>query len=184
MKVRHGIKQWAVISLLGALLVGALIFSSTLRAVAGWEKMDVCHVTNVPAEGDGIIINIADPAWDAHEAHGDRKIDPNDPLVTDNGDGTCHVSSGLDGPDAVDDAVTTPVDTPVTIDVLANDIYVEPVVVLLEVGPSHGLVGPWADGTITYTPDPGFSDTDSFTYRICDTAGQCDTATVIIIVGP
>lgn len=80
--------------------------------------------------------------------------------------------------------MTTPVDTPVTIDVLANDIYVDPVVVSLQVGPSHGLVGPWVDGTITYYPDPGFFGTDSFTYQICDTGGQCDSATVTITVRP
>jgi hypothetical protein len=76
------------------------------------------------------------------------------------------------------------VDTPITINVLANDIYIDPVVVSLQVGPSQGLVGPWVDGTITYYPDPGFFGTDSFTDQICDATGQCDTATVTIIVGP
>ena len=38
------------------------------------------------------------------------------------------------------------------------------------------------DGTIDYTPDPGFFGTDSFTYEVCDLAGLCDTATVDITV--
>jgi len=87
-------------------------------------------------------------------------------------------------PEAVDDEVTTPVDTPVTIDVLANDSYDSPVVVSLQVGPSYGLVGPWVDGTITYSPNAGFFGTDSFIYQICYTFGLCDSATVTIIVGP
>jgi hypothetical protein len=104
-------------------------------------------------------------------------------LVTDYGDGTCHVSQAA-APTANDDKVTTPVDTPVTIDVLANDIYcgtVEPATVVF---PDSGSLGPWDGGTITYYAVAGSSCTDSFTYQICDTAGQCDSATVYITVGP
>ena len=38
------------------------------------------------------------------------------------------------------------------------------------------------DGSIDYTPDPDFFGTDSFTYEVCDLAGDCDTATVDITV--
>ncbi|MCP4407362.1 MAG: hypothetical protein GY807_06300, partial [Gammaproteobacteria bacterium] len=38
------------------------------------------------------------------------------------------------------------------------------------------------NGTITYTPEPGFTDSDSFDYQICDTGLLCDTATVNITV--
>jgi hypothetical protein len=122
--------------------------------------------------------SLADPAWPAHAEHGDKEIGNG---ATAREDGTCYLSTALD---AVDDAVATPVDTSVTIDVLANDIYVDSAVVSLQVGPSHGLVGPWVDGTITYSPDSGFFGTDSFTYQICDASGLCDTATVTITVGP
>ena len=40
------------------------------------------------------------------------------------------------------------------------------------------------DGSIDYTPDPDFFGTDSFTYEVCDLAGDCDTATVDITVNP
>ena len=50
------------------------------------------------------------------------------------------------------------------------------------------------DGTITYTPDPGFSGADAFTYTICElpgvspsgipATGLCDTATVTVTVNP
>ncbi len=37
---------------------------------------------------------------------------------------------------------------------------------------------------ITYTPDPGFTGTDTFTYQVCDSAGQTATATVTVVVQP
>jgi hypothetical protein len=173
MKLKHKSKLWMA-ALLGALLVSALVFS---LVAAGQIKYDVCHVTNDPKAGDGHVISIADPAWETHEAHGDKMIgDGAEP----NGDGTCYLVTF----EAVDDEVTMPLDTPQTINVLANDSYVGDVVVSLQTGPSNGLVGPWANGTITYYPDKGFFGTDSFTYQICDTGGQCDTATVTITVGP
>jgi unsaturated chondroitin disaccharide hydrolase len=37
---------------------------------------------------------------------------------------------------------------------------------------------------LTYTPDPGFTGTDTFTYQVCDSAGQTATATVTVVVQP
>jgi unsaturated chondroitin disaccharide hydrolase len=38
--------------------------------------------------------------------------------------------------------------------------------------------------TITYTPNPGFTGADTFTYQVCDSAGQTATATVTVVVQP
>jgi hypothetical protein len=38
--------------------------------------------------------------------------------------------------------------------------------------------------TLTYTPNPGFQGTDTFTYLVCDSAGNCSTATVSVTVQP
>jgi len=38
------------------------------------------------------------------------------------------------------------------------------------------------DGTITYTPDDGFSGTDRFVYEICDDTDRCDPGTVTVTV--
>ena len=38
--------------------------------------------------------------------------------------------------------------------------------------------------TVTYTPEPGFQGADSFSYQACDSAGNCATATVYVMVGP
>ena len=69
-------------------------------------------------------------------------------------------------------------------DVLANDIYVDPVVVSVQVFPQYGILGIVSGGIFEYTPNAGFVGTDSFTYQLCDTGGQCDTANVTITVGP
>ena len=37
---------------------------------------------------------------------------------------------------------------------------------------------------VTYTPNPGFQGTDTFTYLACDSAGNCSTATVSVAVQP
>jgi len=88
------------------------------------------------------------------------------------------------GPEAVDDEASTPIDTKVTIDVLANDAYVGPVVATIQVFPQHGILGIVDIGVFEYTPVSGYIGADSFTYQICDTVGACDTATVTITVGP
>jgi len=38
------------------------------------------------------------------------------------------------------------------------------------------------DGTITYTPNAGYSGPDSLVYQVCDTGLLCDTATVNVTV--
>jgi hypothetical protein len=38
--------------------------------------------------------------------------------------------------------------------------------------------------TVTYTPNPGFQGTDTFTYLACDSAGNCSMATVSVAVQP
>jgi len=46
--------------------------------------------------------------------------------------------------------------------------------------PINGTVVFNADGEFSYTPHSGFSSDDSFTYQVCNSTGQCDTATVYI----
>jgi hypothetical protein len=94
------------------------------------------------------------------------------------------VNAVNDAPDAGGDSATTAIDTPVTVDVLANDS--DPDGDSLSVSslsdPPNGSVANNGDGTVTYTPDPGFVGDDSFTYDSCDPGGLCDQATVTITV--
>ncbi|MEU4559863.1 Ig-like domain-containing protein [Actinoplanes sp. NPDC023936] len=48
--------------------------------------------------------------------------------------------------------------------------------------PAHGTVALNADGTVTYTPNPGFSGTDTFTYTVVDEYGNLAEATIEVRV--
>ncbi|MEZ5138887.1 MAG: Ig-like domain-containing protein [Acidimicrobiales bacterium] len=50
--------------------------------------------------------------------------------------------------------------------------------------PAHGTVTVDPDGTITYTPEDGFTGLDTFTYEITDGFARTSTATVRITVDP
>ena len=89
-----------------------------------------------------------------------------------------------DDPVAEDDTASTDEDTAVTIDVLANDADVDVADTLTVQSVTDGADGTVANnGTdVTYTPDPNFSGTDTFTYVVSDGNGGSDTATVTVTV--
>lgn len=70
--------------------------------------------------------------------------------------------------------------------VLSNDSDVDGDTLTVEVasGPANGTLTLDPDGSFAYTPRPGFRGTDSFTYRVSDSAGSSGTATVTIRVIP
>lgn len=87
---------------------------------------------------------------------------------------------------AVDDNVETRRETPIAIDVLVNDTGSQGSVLQIDgIGrqPINGTVDVNADGTITYTPNDGFSGgVDRFTYDISDGLGETGEATVTVRV--
>ncbi|MBD3786351.1 MAG: cadherin-like domain-containing protein [Sphingomonadales bacterium] len=87
-------------------------------------------------------------------------------------------------PDARNDSVTTDHNSSVVINVLANDYDkdCDKLTVVSATQPDHGSVTVNADGTVTFTPDAGFSGTTCFTYKISDGKGGYDTATVTVCV--
>jgi hypothetical protein len=77
---------------------------------------------------------------------------------------------------------------PVTINVLANDskdglMLPENVAVTLVTGPANGSLTLNPDNTVTYTPDPGFVGTDTFTYRVTVDGLNSSEGTVSVTVG-
>jgi hypothetical protein len=95
--------------------------------------------------------------------------------------------SGPDGsnkaPSAANDGATTAQGAAVTIDVLANDGDPDgdPLTITITTPPSNGTAVV-ASGKIVYTPNTGFSDTDSFTYTVSDGRGGAATATITVTV--
>ncbi|MBO9998673.1 MAG: tandem-95 repeat protein [Cyanobacteria bacterium SID2] len=90
-----------------------------------------------------------------------------------------------DAPVAVDDSASTAENTAVTLDVLSNDTDIDgDTLSVSSVGtPTNGTVALNPDGTVTYTPNAGFSGTDNFTYEVSD-GNLTDTATVALAVNP
>ncbi|MBI3466814.1 MAG: tandem-95 repeat protein [Planctomycetes bacterium] len=95
-------------------------------------------------------------------------------------------------PWASDDSFSTMHDTPMTVSapgLLGNDsdMDADPLTANLVSGPSNGtLSGPIGDGSFTYTPNPSFAGTDSFTYIANDGLDDSNMATVTftVMVGP
>ncbi|RYF26173.1 MAG: DUF11 domain-containing protein [Flavobacteriales bacterium] len=89
---------------------------------------------------------------------------------------------------AVDDTYNTTGNTPVSGNVLTNDIDLQghTLTVTSNTSPSNGTVIVNADGSFTYTPNPTFTGTDTYTYTVCDNGipQACDVATVTINVAP
>jgi Bacterial Ig domain len=87
---------------------------------------------------------------------------------------------------AVDDFVETDEDTPLDIDVLANDVDSGGGISIIDVTPpaSGATLSDPGNGLIRFTPDPDFNGTVTFTYSIGDPAGQRDDATVTVRVLP
>ena len=88
-------------------------------------------------------------------------------------------------PTATSDAVSTPESKAITINVLANDSddadALKPILASL---PAYGAVYANTDGIFTYTPDPKFAGTDSFTYVVSDGKAVSAPATVSINLRP
>lgn len=91
-------------------------------------------------------------------------------------------------PVAVDDKAATDEDTPVTINVLANDSDPDGSNALLSIAvlgtPAHGGVSKNANGRAVYTPDANYDGKDSFVYAVVDADGGSAIATVRITVRP
>ena len=101
---------------------------------------------------------------------------------------------GEDVPIAVNDTATVGTDFTVNIPVLNNDDFGDDgpnvgVIALATLPPNgsavvndNGTPTDPTDDTIDYTPNPGFSGTDPFTYTITDGNGDTSTATITVTV--
>ncbi|PWK86897.1 Calx-beta domain-containing protein [Lentzea atacamensis] len=94
-----------------------------------------------------------------------------------------------DPPVAVDDAFVVPAGTASAVaapGVLANDTDADgdPLTAQLAAPAAHGAVDLAADGSFTYTPGPGFTGMDTFTYVASDGPDTSSEATVTLSVVP
>ncbi|SJZ64880.1 Ig-like domain-containing protein, partial [Sediminibacterium ginsengisoli] len=86
-------------------------------------------------------------------------------------------------PLATNDAATTETDVPVTINLIANDAAygttLNPASIVVVAQPAHGTVTIRPDGTVIYTPAPGYEGTDVFTYTILDNNGEISNVATV-----
>ena len=103
---------------------------------------------------------------------------------------TLHVTPVNDPPLAVNDQFTTPEGTPLSIaadqGLLANDSDRDgdPLTVQWVALPQHGTLVWQADGSLSYTPQDGFTGRDGFSYRISDGSVSSEVAAVTVVVTP
>jgi large repetitive protein len=111
------------------------------------------------------------------------------PTTADGVDATCTFANTLIAThvSTKDDSGATTTGTALNVDqahgVLANDSGTG-LSVASSTQPKHGTVTVNADGSYTYTPNSGFSGTDTFTYTAQDSSGQTATGNVTITVTP
>jgi len=115
--------------------------------------------------------------------------------------GTATLSVTVTAPEALvalDDTVSTAEGVTATVHPLGND-STDPAAALVTgsltlvdpvggttsssvVVPGEGRYAAQSDGTVTFTPDPGFSGTGHVDYRISDDAGRTSSATISVVV--
>jgi len=97
---------------------------------------------------------------------------------------------GNNPPIAKTDIATTAYNTAITVAVKNNDgagnaggtLAILPTI---SGNPTHGTAVVNSDGTITYTPNTGYSGTDKLTYQVCETpSGKCATADLVLTILP
>lgn len=97
--------------------------------------------------------------------------------------GTVTIRVGPPTVTAVDDAAETDAGATVLVPVTANDSAQSglPLTAAMAQPAAHGAVA--CSGSVcSYTPDPGFTGNDSFTYSVADGRGGSDTASVTVMV--
>ena len=86
-------------------------------------------------------------------------------------------------PTLLDDAFTVAVGVAEDLAVLANDVdadgTLDPATVAVTQLPAEGDVQVNADGSVRYTPDPGFTGSDSFRYQAADNRGAVGASALV-----
>ncbi|TFH28647.1 MAG: hypothetical protein E4G97_08595, partial [Deltaproteobacteria bacterium] len=98
-----------------------------------------------------------------------------------------NVGGGVNAPPtAVNDFAVTTEGSPVTVNVISNDTDdggIDASTVAVAGAPVSGTALPNGNGTVTYTPNVGYTGSDTFTYTVADTQGAVSNlATVTITV--
>ncbi|TAK79463.1 MAG: tandem-95 repeat protein [Dehalococcoidia bacterium] len=150
------------------------------------DTLSVASVTQgahgtVAINGDGTVTYTPAPNFNGTDTF---TYTVSDGFTADEAEVTVTVAPVNDAPVALDDTATTDAGTPVTVPVLTNDTDIDgDMLTVTAVGSAgNGSAVLSADGTVTYTPAPGFSGTDTFSYTVVDGNGGEASAVVTVHV--
>jgi hypothetical protein len=162
---------------------GTLGTISTENCVAGTPNTDTAHVTYTPGANyngsDSFTFRVNDGAADSSPATESVTINAVNDLPTANAG-----------------SASTPENTAVTVNLSAADVETCDLTFAVVTQPAHGTLGSIANqacagaGTFTdtaqvlYTPTPGYTGPDSFTYHVNDGTVDSTAATVTLTVNP
>jgi len=157
-------------------------------------------VTTPPANGtatpnpDGTVTYLPGANWSGSDAFGYTITDGED---TASATVSVTVTAVDDPPAAAAASATTTAGTPVTITLSGSDIDTCELTFATFTLPASGVLGGLVDGpctaaggggtdaaTVVYTPNAGFTGTDTFTYQVSDGTSPSAPATVTISVNP
>ncbi|MBW8682939.1 Ig-like domain-containing protein [Chitinophaga rhizophila] len=156
---------------------------------------DVLTFTKATNPAHGTVVVNANGSYTYTPAAGYSGLDNFNITISDGKGGTATVTVNInvtaviviEAPVAMNDRGETKANMPVTIDVLANDdarnATLDETTVEIIGMPAHGSVKVNEEGTVTYTPDPGYTGDDTFTYQVKNDNGQVsNVATVAVVI--
>jgi len=138
------------------------------------------------AGGDSLVVTVDNVNTDTIRLEADQR--PGHPGPT---PAFADVACNVGPPVAVDDSASTPRNTPVDIDILNNDYFTDGtppiaaslVVITIITDSTNGMVTVDSlTGIATYTPNNGYTGSDTFTYKICDIANPTNCATAVVTI--
>lgn len=177
--------------------------ASVLVVVANPPKAITDKNVFVETPGANIVLNGSQStgmdlsyAWATKEGH--IVAGENQPTATVSGLGTYYLvikdSFGCTSRDsvnvglyiqAINDTAQVAVNQNVIINVLRNDLprgAFDPSSITILTTPSHGIATLKADSLISYHPETSYTGQDEFVYTVCDFAGICDNARVLVFI--
>jgi gliding motility-associated-like protein len=166
-------------------------FDSDTTDILSLNLNPILLLTNgtVQMQSNGSVIYMPNANFNGADIFRYEVCDNGTPILCDTGLVVLFVAAVNDAPVAVADSIQMAQGVAYSGNLISNDTDIDSPTLLANTstlnGPNNGTMFLANSGVFTYTPNPGFSGTDSFQYIICDNGNpnQCDTGFVFVNVG-
>jgi gliding motility-associated-like protein/uncharacterized repeat protein (TIGR01451 family) len=168
------------LNLIDVKITGRITLNKTILEPGDIATGSVSYTVTDQEKRDGLVINTAtvtgkSPAGNDVTAVSGTKDNNNDP--------TTHIID--DAPQAINDNTSTIINQPVTFIITENDLPsfngLDKGSIVITQFPENGQVIVHPDGTVTYTPNRGYSGPDGFMYTITDLKGKISNKALVNI---